>query len=330
MASWAERWHDGHGLFRLLLPLGWLFRGITAWRRYAYQRGWLNAWRAPVPVIVIGNITVGGTGKTPLTLALVDHLCAAGWRPGIVSRGYGGQADYPARVSPASLAAVVGDEPLLLARRSGVPVVVDPLRARGVQHLLAHSDCNLIVCDDGLQHYALARDIEIAVIDGQRGFGSGLPLPAGPLREPPERLASVDFCVVNGDWLPARALPVAAATMTLAPGPWLPVTGEGEPPASGAVHAVAGIGHPPRFFALLERLGYEPIRHPFPDHHAYSAGDLEFTPALPVVMTEKDAVKCAGVAPADTWFVPVQAMLPDNFWQALLARLAAWRLQHAG
>lgn len=329
MASWAERWHDGHVLFRLLLPLGWLFRGIAGLRRLAYARGWLSAWRAPVPVIVIGNITVGGTGKTPLTLALVGRLQEAGWRPGIVSRGYGGEADYPARVGVDSLASVVGDEPLLLARRSGVPVVVDPLRARGVQHLLAHSDCNLIVCDDGLQHYALARDIEIVVIDGMRGLGSALPLPAGPLREPPARLASVDFCVINGDWRLPEPLPVAASTMTLVPGAWLPVTGIGEPPAPGAVHAVAGIGHPPRFFALLERLGYQPIPHPFPDHHAYGVGDLVFTPSLPLVMTEKDAVKCAGLAPADTWFVPVQAILPDTFWQALLARLAAWRLPHA-
>jgi len=330
MASWAERWHDGGAPFPLLLPLGWLFRLIAAGRRRAYALGWLQAWRAPVPVIVIGNITVGGTGKTPLTLALVERLRAAGWRPGIVSRGYGGEAEYPLRVTPDSAAAVVGDEPLLLARRAGVPVVVDPLRARGVRHLLSGSDCDLVVCDDGLQHYALARDIEIAVIDGQRGLGSGLPLPAGPLREPPSRLASVDFRVVNGDWLAAGERPADAATMTLTPGAWLPVgTGTAaSPPSGGAVHAVAGIGHPPRFFALLERLGYQPVPHPFPDHHAYAAGDLDFTPPLPVVMTEKDAVKCAGLARADTWFVPVQAMLPENFWQALLARLATWRATH--
>ncbi len=332
MSSRTERWHDGKWPFPLLLPLGWLFRAISAVRRLAYARGWLSAWRAPVPVIVIGNITVGGTGKTPLALALVERLRAAGWRPGIVSRGYGGQADYPARVDAASPASVVGDEPLLLARRSGVPVVVDPLRARGVRHLLAGSDCNLVVCDDGLQHYALARDIEIAVIDGQRGLGSGLPLPAGPLREPPSRLASVDFCVINGDWLARSPRPEAGVTMTLAAAPWLPVTAAGEgaqPPAPGPVHAVAGIGHPPRFFALLERLGYQPLPHAFPDHHAYSAGDLEFTPPLPLVMTEKDAVKCAGLAPANTWFVPVQAMLPESFWQALLTRLATWRSPHA-
>lgn len=330
MARWVERWHDGHWLFRLLLPLGGLFRAVTTLRRLAYARGWLQGWRAPVPVIVIGNITVGGTGKTPLTLALVERLLMAGWKPGIVSRGYGGQAGYPFRVQASSLAAVVGDEPLLLARRSGVPVVVDPQRARGVRHLLAHSDCDLVVCDDGLQHYALARDLEIVVIDGQRGFGAGLPLPAGPLREPVSRLADADLLVINGDWRAEGSAPAGAVTMVLQPGTWLPVgEGGGQPPAPGPVHAVAGIGHPPRFFALLERLGYTPVAHPFPDHHAYQADELQFSPPLPVVMTEKDAVKCAGLAPADSWFMPVQAILPENFWQTLFARLATWRSHDA-
>ncbi|PQA42355.1 tetraacyldisaccharide 4'-kinase [Amnimonas aquatica] len=348
MASWAERWHDGHPLFRLLLPLGRLFEAVAARRRAAWRDGRRTSWRAPVPVIVVGNITVGGTGKTPLTLALVEQLRAAGWRPGIVSRGYGGRATYPCLVLPDADAAVVGDEPLLLARRSGVPVVVDPQRARGVRHLLAGADCDLVICDDGLQHYALARDIEIAVIDGRRGLGSGLPLPAGPLREPPSRLAEVDFRVINGDWLAAGEPPAAAVTMLLEPGEWLPVATAGstgpvagtaiaagaaarsaaagqapQPPAR--VHAVAGIGHPPRFFAMLAAQGYAPVPHAFPDHHAYRAEELRFTPPLPLVMTEKDAVKCAGIAPPDSWFVPVQAMLPADFWQALHSRLADWR-----
>ncbi|MEL0028920.1 MAG: tetraacyldisaccharide 4'-kinase, partial [Perlucidibaca sp.] len=176
------------------------------------------------------------------------------------------------------------------------------------------------------------RDIEIAVIDGQRGLGSGLPLQAGPMREPASRLGSVDFRVVNGDWRAAGQPPADTVSMTLTPGVWQAVGTTAQDtvaPAAGLVHAVAGIGHPPRFFALLERLGYEPVPHAFPDHHAYQPGDLDFSPPLPVVMTEKDAVKCASLAPANTWFVPVQAMLPESFWHALLARLAIWRSTHA-
>lgn len=329
MTSWAERWHDGHWLFLPLRPLSWLFAALSAARRAAFRRGWLASWRAPVPVIVVGNISVGGTGKTPLTLALVERLRQAGWRPGIVSRGYGGSTTWPAVVHADSPATEVGDEPLLLARRGGVPVVVDPLRARGVRALLAGSDCDLVICDDGLQHYALARDIEIAVIDGRRGFGCARLLPSGPLREPLSRLASVDFRVINGGWQRDEAAPAEGVTMALLPGAWQALDGQGgEPPAPGPVHAVAGIGHPPRFFDLLVGQGYQPLPHAFPDHHAYTADDLRFSPALPLVMTEKDAVKCTGIAPANSWYVPVKAMLPETFWQALLARLATWRTVH--
>ncbi len=345
--SWAERWYNGHPLFLLLLPLSAIFAVVAALRRTGYRLGWLRAWQAPVPVIVVGNISVGGTGKTPLTLALVEHLRRQGWRPGIVSRGYGGQgASYPQIVRADSDAAEVGDEPLLLARRAQVTVVIDPLRVRGVQHLLANSDCNLVLCDDGLQHYALARTVEIAVVDGQRGLGSGWPLPAGPLRESAARLGSVDLVVVNGAWRAAGSMLASAATMSLAPAAWQPVSGAAadsatEPPVasagtpmllptSGPIHAVAGIGHPPRFFAMLAEQGFQPIPHAFPDHHAYTADDLQFSPPAPVVMTEKDAVKCAGIAPANSWYVPVQAILPDSFWQALTQRLALWRTPDAG
>lgn len=336
--SWAERWYNGHPLFALLLPLSLVFALIAWLRRTGYRLGWLRAWQAPVPVIVVGNVSVGGTGKTPLTLALVEHLRRQGWRPGIVSRGYGGQgASHPQIVRVDSDAAEVGDEPLLLARRAQAPVVIDPLRVRGVQHLLANSDCNIVLCDDGLQHYALARSVEIAVVDGQRGLGSGWLLPAGPLREPAARLHSVDLVVVNGAWrapvaMP-EAMPASAATMSLMPAAWQPVRAEPDPasaPTAGPIHAVAGIGHPPRFFAMLAGQGFQPIPHAFPDHHAYSAGDLQFSPPAPVVMTEKDAVKCAGIAPANSWYVPVQAILPDSFWQALNQRLASWRTPDAG
>ena len=217
-----------------------------------------------------------------------------------------------------------------------------------LEALLSAEPLDLILCDDGLQHYRLARDLELVLIDAVRGLGNGRCLPAGPLREPPSRLAEVDFRVINGDWLAAGEPPAAAVTMLLEPGEWLPVATAGStgpvagtaiaagaaarPAAAGQapqpparVHAVAGIGHPPRFFTMLAAQGYAPVSHAFPDHHAYRAEELRFTPSLPLVMTEKDAVKCAGIAPPDSWFVPVQAMLPADFWQALHSRLADWR-----
>lgn len=329
MMSWHDRWHTGHPVFALLLPLSLLFTLLILIRRLGYRLGLLSVWRAPVPVIVVGNLSVGGTGKTPLTLALVDHLKRAGWRPGIVSRGHGGQTVYPARVQITDAARHVGDEPLLLARRSGVPVVVDPRRAQAVRHLLATSDCNVVICDDGLQHYALARDLEIAVLDGARGLGHGWLLPAGPLREPRARLARCDFRVCNGAWTAAGTPPTDLVSADLVPGIWQPVssgTSVTAPPQPGTtVRAIAAIGNPVRFFSLLERLGYRVLPQAFPDHHAYAAADLRSALPHPLVMTEKDAVKCAGIAPANSWYLPVQAELPDTFWQAVLARLASWR-----
>lgn len=326
MASWPERWHQGHPILRLLLPLSWLFSWLAARRRRAYACGKKSVWQAPVPIIIVGNISVGGTGKTPLTQALVVQLRANGWHPGIISRGYGGRCAYPCEVSVDASPADVGDEPLLLAKACAVPVVVDPVRSRGAAHLLAlHPECNVIISDDGLQHYALARDIEIAVIDGKRGLGSGWALPAGPLREPLSRLSEVDFVVLNGSWCLPGPMPENAHTMVLEPQAWCPVSAnqaEQTPPTKGPVHAIAGIGHPPRFFELLAGLGYGPESHAFPDHHAYRAEDLRFEPTLPLVMTEKDAVKCAHIAPPNSWYVPIQAMLPEAFWQALFARLA--------
>lgn len=329
MASWPERWHQGHLLLRLLLPLSWLFGWLVSRRRRAYAEARKPVWRAPVPVIVVGNITVGGTGKTPLTQALVAQLQAAGWQPGVISRGYGGRCAYPCTVTPQSTPALVGDEPLLLAISCAVPVVVDPIRSRGAAHLLAqHPECDVLISDDGLQHYALARDIEIAVIDGKRGLGSGWLLPAGPLREPPSRLHSVDFIVLNGSWQLPSAMPEQAHTMVLEPQPWRPVNTHQvvqTPPLKGPVHAVAGIGHPPRFFELLASLGYGPEPHAFADHYAYRAEDLVFEPELPVVMTEKDAVKCVNIAPPNSWYVPVRAQLPAAFWQAIITQLNAFK-----
>lgn len=318
----VRAWYGGGAWPLLLAPLSLLYGIVTGLRRGLYRAGLLPSTRFPVPVVVVGNITAGGTGKTPLIEVLVRELRARGWRPGIVSRGYGGRAaNYPLVLSAATPAAEGGDEPVLLHRRTGAPVVVDPVRARAVVRLLAQGDCDVVLCDDGLQHYALARDIEIAVVDGARGLGNGWLLPAGPLREGAGRLAQVDFVVVNGeggDW-------PRATRMQLRPEDWRALGGEGgAPPAPGSrVHAVAGIGNPGRFFAALRAAGYDVVEHAFPDHHAYIAADLDFGDALPVVMTEKDMVKCQSLPARQWWYLPVRAELPAAFFDRLNGRLAA-------
>lgn len=314
-----KAWYEGHPLLWLMWPLSVLYGVMSGVRRFFYRIGLLASRRFPVPVIVVGNITLGGTGKTPLTLALIDELRRQGYRPGVVSRGYGGKTIYPHLLDSHSTAAMAGDEPLAIFRRAGVPVVVDPVRVRAVDWLLQKTDCTVVLCDDGLQHYALHRDIEIAVLDGARGLGNHLLLPAGPLREPQSRLQSVDFVVVNGESL----LTHQGFHMQLKPQAWQPLLqGTGVMPASGArIHAVAGIGNPQRFFSQLQREGFDVVPHAFVDHHAYTPEDFHFAEKLPVVMTEKDAVKCAGFAAVNWWYVPVQAELPQAFLEALLQRL---------
>ncbi|WJW76781.1 tetraacyldisaccharide 4'-kinase [Thiohalobacter sp. IOR34] len=317
-----ELWYRRHPLLVLLLPLSLLYCGLVLLRRQAYRLGLLRTRRLAVPVIVVGNISVGGTGKTPLVAWLAERLAAAGYRPGLVARGYGGRArSWPQQVRPDSDPAAVGDEPVLLARLSGRPMAVGPDRVAAAEALLAHSDCDLIISDDGLQHYRLARDIEIAVIDGVRRLGNGLCLPAGPLREPPSRLQTVDFKVCNGVAGPgeyamrlsirkARRLNDAADERPLA-------AFRGSP-----VHALAGIGHPQRFFEALRRQGLEIIPHSFPDHHAFQAADLAFAAdGRPVLMTEKDAVKCQRLGLDNLWLVPLEVQLDARFEAELLERL---------
>ncbi|MGQ9685062.1 MAG: tetraacyldisaccharide 4'-kinase [Thiobacillaceae bacterium] len=306
-------------------PLAGLFLVLAGLRRLAYRHRLLPVHRLPVTVIVVGNISVGGTGKTPLTIWLVRSLQLAGWRPGIISRGYGGSQSGPAPVQADSDPAEVGDEPLLLARRTGVPVWIGRRRAQaGGRLLAAHPEVNVLIADDGLQHYALARDLEIAVVDGVRRFGNGWPLPAGPLREMPGRLYTVDAVVMHGgdaDWLrvrapvyrmrlePTRLRSLREPSRTL-PLDWL---------KGRRVEAVAGIGHPERFFALLRSLGAEVRPHAFPDHHAFASRDL---PHGTVVMTEKDAVKCVPFARADDWVLEVDAVV-DPGLQTLIFNLLA-------
>lgn len=316
-----EHWYANSPVSLLLAPLGWLFCAVAALRRRAYRTGLLSVHRMPVPVIVIGNITVGGTGKTPLVAWLARFLIGAGYTPGIVSRGYGGKVgNWPQPVAADSDPALVGDEAVLLARRSGCAVVVGPDRVAAARVLLEHSPCDVILSDDGLQHYRLGRDVEIAVIDGVRGFGNGRCLPAGPLREPPERLREVDLVVVNGtagegqysmrliEQVPRDVMDAGASR------PLADFQGT-------RVHAVAGIGHPERFFKRLRALGLRIVEHPFPDHHAYSPADLDFGDGEPVLMTEKDAVKCRRFARPHLWYVPVEAQMDESFGARVLALL---------
>lgn len=324
MSQWFTRaWHEGHPALWLLWPLMLLYALITGLRRWLYRAGIFSAQDFPVPLVVVGNITVGGTGKTPLTLALIERLRAEGFKPGVVSRGYGGHGDYPLIVNEEVIAEECGDEPLTLFRRTAVPLVVDPKRSAAVAHLLANFDCDVVLCDDGMQHYALARDIEIAVIDGARGVGNGHLLPMGPLREPVSRLHSVQQVVINGEgfvW-------PASVAMMLAQQPWQNLRREEAvaPVPGDQVHAVAGIGNPARFFAQLHSQGYVVTEHAFPDHHVYSTRELSFADGRPVVMTEKDAVKCLALAEPGWWYVPVKAVLPEDFYVTLLQSLQAVR-----
>jgi tetraacyldisaccharide 4'-kinase len=297
--------------------VGLIFFAIAALRRMAYRLGWLRSECLPVPVVVIGNIIAGGAGKTPLTLWLAQQLVAAGRKPGIVSRGYGRDRADIRKVGAGETARDVGDEPLLLARRSGCPVYVGTDRAAAARALLAdHPECDLILCDDGLQHYRLRRDVEIAIID-RRGLMNGWPLPAGPLREPASRLASVDALVLNGIALaPTQEQEVPAFTMHLAGQRFQrlddPQTTCTANDLSGLkLHAVAGIGEPRRFFDHLAKLGLHFESHDFPDHHCYRPDDLKFDGDA-VLMTEKDALKCAGLSALPIWVLPVDAVVePD-------------------
>lgn len=318
LAAYAERRWYGERPPAWLLPLAYLYQAVSVARRRLYRAGRLASGHLPVPVVVVGNISVGGVGKTPLTIWLVEALRAAGYRPGVVSRGYGGRAGrWPQRVGPDSDAALVGDEPLLIARRAACPVAVAPRRAEAAALLLG--ECDVLVADDGLQHYALARDVEIAVVDGLRRHGNGACLPAGPLREPVSRLAEVDLVVCNGGKAQPGEYAMALlgdAAVNLADGRRRPLAEFSEP-----VHALAGIGHPQRFFAHLRQAGLALDERPLPDHHAFTQADLEFGDGLPVLMTEKDAVKCTALADARHWAVPVRARLDPAFGPRLLQLL---------
>nr|WP_245399708.1 tetraacyldisaccharide 4'-kinase [Atopomonas sediminilitoris] len=306
----------------LLKPLEQLYRRVVMQQRLAYASGAKTPYRAPVPVLVVGNITVGGTGKTPLILWLIEHCRRQGWRVGVVSRGYGAKAPhYPWRVEASGNPAECGDEPLMLVQRCAVPLMIDPLRSRAVQALLEQTPLDIILSDDGLQHHALGRDWELVVIDHARGFGNGRCLPAGPLREPLERLHDVDACILNG----ALQDDASGYAMQLRPSALVNLkTGERQRlsffPAEQRLHAVAGIGNPERFFTTLEGLNWRPIRHAFADHAPFNAAELP-DDDLPLVMTEKDAVKCRSFARDNWWYLAVDAELSAAFGHWLTQQL---------
>lgn len=306
-----------------LYPLAWLYRMVAESRRR-------KAWQAkdevlPAPVVVVGNITAGGTGKSPLTARLVSLLREHGWRPVILSRGYGGRSGhYPLQVDQTTRTEVAGDEPVMLALETGCPVVVDPERKRGALWALEQQLGDILICDDGLQHYRLPRDIELAVFDAERGIGNGAGIPVGPLREPLDRLSGVDFVVTNGGMLEEIEHP-AQFPMTLEPAALRNLsTGETAPLDSlrdKPVHAIAGIGNPRRFFATLESLGARVSATAFADHHKFRASDLPVDDSGWLLMTAKDAVKCREFAPDNTWVLSVKAQLPEAFIEAFLARV---------
>ncbi|QLF93036.1 tetraacyldisaccharide 4'-kinase [Pseudomonas sp. ABC1] len=305
----VRAWYAGHPALALLRPLESLYRWVTDRRRARFLAGEGDIYRAPVPVIVVGNITVGGTGKTPMILWLVEHCRSRGLRVGVVSRGYGAHPPtLPWRVEAGQPPEHCGDEPLLIVERCAVPLFIDSDRGRAIRALLTAEPVDLILCDDGLQHYRLARDLELVLIDAARGLGNGRCLPAGPLREPPERLREVDAVLFNGSPEPVGegyGLVLRPSDLVeLATGHALPLS---HFPSGQRLHAVAGIGNPQRFFTTLEGLDWRPIAHPFADHARYTLEQLNFSPELPVIMTEKDAVKCQAFAPPGWTYLRVQA-----------------------
>ncbi len=330
-SGWEARFNRiwyGRGFAPWLWPLAWLFGGLVRLRHGLYELGLRQGVRVEVPVLVVGNLTVGGTGKTPLTVYLSDCLRSLGRRPGIATRGHGSATAQVRRVNPDSSPAEVGDEPVLLLRRTGVPVCVAARRADAARALIA-AGCDVILCDDGLQHLALARDLEIAVVDAARGLGNGRLLPAGPLREPASRLASVDLVVLNvSDAAAARYDWPGALRMRLVGDEAVSLTGclPNRPLADfrdAPVHAVAAIGNPDRFFRQLREAGLQLQEHAFPDHHAFAPGELDFDDGCAVLMTEKDAVKCAPFANNHLWFVPVEAVFDAADEARLMQCLAA-------
>lgn len=320
MNAWLQKQWYCLGFWHLLLaPLAWLFWLVSGLRRLCYQVGLFRSYKLPVPVVVVGNISVGGTGKTPLVIWLAKELKKQGYSPAIISRGYGANysANSPIAVNADSNPNVVGDEPVLLAKRCHCPVWVGRNRFKIAQALLmAHPECNVIISDDGLQHYKLQRDFEISVVDGSRGLGNGWPLPAGPLREPASRLKTVDAVVYNGEKHNGGEPALNAFSMKLEGRIFHNLldptkTAQTTAFAEKSICAIAGIGNPARFFQQLSDLGLKFASQFFPDHHVFRLADLQNIKADVMLMTEKDAVKCAAFAEAHWWYLSVNAVVDE-------------------
>ncbi len=320
LSNWI--WYRPNPVKWLLWPLSGIYRIIVELRRLSYHFGIKPVTTLPLPVVVVGNLTAGGTGKTPFVIWLAGELQARGYRVGIVSRGYGGHAEeWPQQVQPGSDPALVGDEPVLLARSTGCAVTVGPDRVEAARALLAAVQVDVLLADDGLQHHALGRAMEIVVVDGERGLGNGFCLPAGPLREPRGRLSRVDAVVVNGgSWGHAgvfRARPVAQRLVQVAGSAQKSL----QEFRDTVVHAVAGIGNPQRFFDLLEDADLDVLPHPLPDHAKLASTDLEFDDSWPVLVTEKDAVKCKDFAQENVWCVPIKLEFDAQAGERLMRRV---------
>lgn len=308
----TSAWYKKNPLLYLLYPLSMLYSFIAKLRaNYLIAKSKEIVFGAPV--IVVGNITVGGTGKTPMVIYLAQLLKSQGYKVGLVSRGYGGKKEYPMLVKEVSNPLDVGDEAVMLVRQTGCPMIVDANRVRAVRTLLANHECDIVISDDGLQHYAMPRDMEIIVIDGKRRLGNKLCLPAGPLREDASRLVHADFVVANGGISRPTEFtmllePVCLYNLMDEAKNWPLDKLQGQ-----CVHAVAGIGNPHRFFSMLRKMGLEVIEHSFADHHVFVASDLNFPDQLPIVMTHKDSVKCAKFAKENMWCMEVEAVLDEVF-----------------
>lgn len=316
-----DGWYKEMYISSVFMPLSMFYDDFMRFRLFLYRIGVLKKTKLAVPVIIVGNITVGGTGKTPLVLYLARFLREEGYKPGIISRGYGGNSEeWPLWVDSNSNAEQVGDEAVLMAKRADCPLVVGPKRVKAAEMLLDKAHCDVILSDDGLQHYALERDIEIAVIDGERRFGNGYMLPCGPLREPPSRLLKVDLVIVNGDAEEENEFTMAVEgdlAVNLVTKKEKLLTDFSKTPCQ----ALAGIGNPKRFFDLLERENISFTSHAFPDHHQFTQDDITFEGDQAILMTEKDAVKCVDFATEKHWYVPIKVIPQQQFLDKLLTLL---------
>ena len=316
----VSSWYNKSLWLYLLYPFSIIFSYLTARRRNKYLKDQKKTYKSDIPIIVVGNITIGGTGKTPLVKYIASELKKLGYSPGIVSRGYGGKFKETLKVTNTTPVIETGDEAQILAKLD-MPFYIDRNRVRAVKKIVNDHDCDVIISDDGLQHYKMSRDIEIIVIDGKRRFGNNLTFPAGPLRESLNRLPTADFIINNGGPTSDNEY-----LMNISPSKFVHLnSGKSysidDWPMHRQVHAVAGLGNPGRFFDLLEKLGFESIKHPFPDHHMFDESDIFYMDHLPIVMTEKDASKCKDFNNNKIWYLTIDADLNKNFISELDKKL---------